>query len=257
MQSVWRLDAYTAAIGESSANGRILARQVAGIGARFLAGFVDFIVQCIMAALFALAVYWRHPQLIAPGDRLWFFTSALLEWHILYFVLFESFTAGRSPGKSLVGLTVVDARTGSRARPLQLVIRNVMRLVDILPVHYIAAAISMAAGPARQRIGDRLCSTCVIYVRSLVEQLHSAGVPDSNYSTSDDGYLLEAFVRRFSKLHENVRPFLAREVARYFQKKYPATEAGLMRLYDEEKYGDYLDRLYRQESALGSASANV
>ncbi|MGI8905276.1 MAG: RDD family protein [Candidatus Sumerlaeaceae bacterium] len=249
---VWQLDAYTVALGESAPDGRILARQIAGIGARLLAGTIDCIVQSIFATLAVAAVYWSHPEFVRPQERMWLFIAAVVEWHVLYFMLFEAFTSGRTPGKSIVGLQVVDARTGGRASSLQLLGRNLFRAIDLLPVHYLAAALSMAMGPARQRLGDRIGSTCVIYVRSLVEQLHAANVPASNFSTSDDGYLLQAFVQRLPGIHENMRPFLARETARYFQKKYPAAEPGLVRLYEEEQYDQYLQRLCREETAAAA-----
>ena len=251
-ERIWQLDEYTTALGEAAPDGRILARQVAGPGARFLAGLIDFAIQCVMAAVLAAAVYWKHPHLVAPQDRLWFFGSAMIEWHILYFMLFEAFTWGRTPGKNAMGIGVVDVRSGGRATSLQLLGRNLLRAVDILPFHYLAGAISMMNSPARQRLGDRLCATAVIYRRSLVEQLEAAGVPESNYSTSDDGYLLEAFVKRAGALHDSNRPFLTREVARYFQRKYPAAEPGLKRLYEEEQYGDYLQRLCKEESDAAS-----
>lgn len=247
-QDIWQLDEYTIVWGQSSPDGRILARQVAGLGARFLAAMVDFALQSAFAAAVGLFVYLKHPHLVAPHERAWFFTAAVLEWHILYFLLFEAFTWGRTPGKALLGIAVVDLRTGDRAKWFQLLGRNLTRALDILPIHYLAGAISIASSSKRQRLGDRLCSTIVVYVRSFVEQLEAAGVPASNYSTSEDGYLLQAFVRRASSLHPNVRPFLAREVARYFHRKYPNEDAALTRLYDEELYAAYLERRCDQES---------
>jgi uncharacterized RDD family membrane protein YckC len=247
-QGFWHLDEYTLVCGTASPGGRIMARQVAGIGARFLAGSVDFLIQCTLAAAVALVVYLKHPGLVAPQDRPWFFATAMLEWHVLYFVLFEAFTSGRTPGKVLVGIGVIDSRTGARPRPLQLLGRNLLRIIDILPLHYLAAAVFIATSPRRQRLGDRVFSTTVIYTASLVEQLDRAGVPESIYSTSEDGYLLQAFLRRSPALQESGRPFLTREVARFFQKKYAPTDAGLIRLYEQEEYAAYLQRLCDQET---------
>jgi uncharacterized RDD family membrane protein YckC len=247
-QGFWHLDDFTLVCGTAAPDGRIMARQVAGIGARFLAGTVDFLLQCVLATGLAAVVYLKHPGLVSPSDRAWFLISAMFEWHILYYVLFEAFTFGRTPGKVLVGVEVIDSRSGGRARPLQLLGRNLLRIVDFLPIHYLIAAVCIATSPRRQRIGDRLCSTAVIYSRSLVEQLQRAGVPESNYSTSDDGYLLQAFLQRAASLHETGRPFLTREIARYFHKKNAPADAALTRLYEQEDYAAYLQRLCDHET---------
>jgi len=80
---------------------------------------------------------------------------------ILYFVFWESVTDGRSPGKSMLRLRVV----GPDGAPLDFrssLIRNVLRLVDILPSAYVVGLIASVLSSKGQRLGDHAAGTFVI-----------------------------------------------------------------------------------------------
>jgi len=51
---------------------------------------------------------------------------------------------GQTVGKRLMGLRVVDA-SGLRLEPAQVVVRNLMRLVDMLPILYLTGGISVCS----------------------------------------------------------------------------------------------------------------
>ena len=108
---------------------------LAGIGSRFIAATIDFTIQGL--TLFAVALLLG----IVGGDgdeggiRVAVFTIAFFLIFFGYDVLFEVRSRGRTPGKRWTGLRVV--RTGGQ--PVTFVpssVRNVMRLIDILPVSY-------------------------------------------------------------------------------------------------------------------------
>ncbi|WP_227134695.1 RDD family protein [Halorubellus salinus] len=75
---------------------------------------------------------------------------ALLEWW-----------AGRTIGKALVAIRVVteDGTTPSAGASLA---RNVVRLVDWLPLFYVVGIATMAFSSDSQRLGDRLAGTTVV-----------------------------------------------------------------------------------------------
>ena len=79
---------------------------------------------------------------------------------ILYCCVAEG-AFGRTLGKRLMGLEV-RSESGSRISWRASVIRNVLRVVDQLPVLYLLGLLLILAGPRRQRLGDRLARTIVV-----------------------------------------------------------------------------------------------
>jgi uncharacterized RDD family membrane protein YckC len=78
-----------------------------------------------------------------------------------YFIFWEMVTNGRSPGKMLAGLRVVR-RDGMPIDLKSSVLRNVLRIVDILPENYVVGLISMLLSPSGERLGDHVAGTIVI-----------------------------------------------------------------------------------------------
>ena len=79
----------------------------------------------------------------------------------LYFTFWELVTGGRSPGKVLLGLRVV----GAGGAPLDFrssLIRNLLRIVDVLPSSYLLGLISIVLSSGGQRLGDHAADTFVI-----------------------------------------------------------------------------------------------
>ena len=78
-----------------------------------------------------------------------------------YFLFFETLLRGRTPGKMLTRLRVVsiDGRViGWR----QSLLRNLLRMVDSLPMGHLVAIVAMLASPRVQRLGDLVAGTVVI-----------------------------------------------------------------------------------------------
>lgn len=79
---------------------------------------------------------------------------------IAYHALFEWWT-GRTIGKALVRIRVVS-EDGSTPSIGASVARNVLRLVDWLPVFYVVGLATMALSTNSRRLGDRLAGTVVV-----------------------------------------------------------------------------------------------
>ncbi len=83
----------------------------------------------------------------------------LVEWG--YFVFWEMVTGGRSIGKAVVGLRVV--RDGGF--PLSFresLVRNLLRMADILPGMYAVGLVSMVMSKEGKRLGDLAAGTIVV-----------------------------------------------------------------------------------------------
>lgn len=89
----------------------------------------------------------------------WANLAALIAFTSLFEALF-----GRTPGKHLAGLRVRSA-LGGRATFLQALLRNVLRVIDMLPVAIgfpgLIGAIATLLNKRRQRLGDMISATIV------------------------------------------------------------------------------------------------
>ena len=129
----------------------------AGLGRRGLALLVDSLCAMTLASAIALVVARVVPDSVAGAVNITLGFAVVSGWH----VLFELRQAGRTPGKQVLGLRVVDA-AGLPLTPAQSVVRNVARALDGLPLFYGVGAAAAALDPWRRRIGDRLADTLVI-----------------------------------------------------------------------------------------------
>ncbi|MCY1396762.1 RDD family protein [compost metagenome] len=84
----------------------------------------------------------------------------VLNWW--YMVLFEVFNQGRSPGKHMMGLRVVQD-DGTPVGWSSSLIRNLLRFVDMLPLGYCLGALSCLQHPTFKRLGDLAAGTLVTY----------------------------------------------------------------------------------------------
>ncbi len=156
------------ATGESVA----FAYELAGLGSRFFAVFLDFSLQlAVAAAAIALAV-WLVPGSVshgktAPAGKL--AASLLVALAVIaafllffgYFIIFEWLWQGRTPGKRLVGIRVV--RDGGF--PLDFtssVIRNVVRILEFSLGFYAVSAVIVLLSPRNRRLGDMAAGTLVV-----------------------------------------------------------------------------------------------
>ncbi len=239
--AITRLDHFTSVVSIPLEGGTgYRSYQLAGSGARVLAGLVDFLIQSASFALMAWVALSNRPDLFPRASWPWAGPVAFIEWHIIYLMLFESFTRGTTPGKRLCRLQVVMA-DGERPRPVALVVRNVARVIDLLAGFYAAAFTLISTLGARQRIGDRIAKTLVIYSEPLARQLYDAEVPESIYSTSEDGYLLESWVDRERRFDADSRIASGTDLAAYLHTKYDPESKEL------PDPATYLRQLYQAE----------
>lgn len=80
----------------------------------------------------------------------------------LYPVLFEALDNGRTPGKRALGLRVIAAN-GAPVGWLAAFTRNLLRVVDMLPVLYATGLVTSLADPWGRRLGDMVAGTLVVH----------------------------------------------------------------------------------------------
>ena len=78
-----------------------------------------------------------------------------------YFMLFEILWSGQTPGKRLVGVRVIR-ENGYPIRPIDAVIRNLVRIVDWLPFTYGVGVLTMLLNKRSKRLGDFASGTIVV-----------------------------------------------------------------------------------------------
>lgn len=96
------------------------------------------------------------------GDQRWWTLGWLL--YCIGFVFLEVRT-GQTIGKRVLGLSVVDQSTGNRPSVSQSIVRLVFFLIGSFGL-YIPTAIIIASSPLKQRTGDAVAKTRVIYKRT-------------------------------------------------------------------------------------------
>jgi uncharacterized RDD family membrane protein YckC len=136
--------------------GALLPLTPAGFGVRILAQLLDLMIRfCITAVLFILLAL-----LGGMGVGIALILTFLLEW--FYPVFFEVSRQGRTPGKKWMGIRVVnDDGTPITFGPSLL--RNLLRVVDFLPMLYLTGIIASLCNRQFKRLGDLAAGSMVIY----------------------------------------------------------------------------------------------
>jgi uncharacterized RDD family membrane protein YckC len=137
-----------------SVTGVDVALAVAGPGARAFAFVLDFSFRTILAIAWyvvAAALYNHHLSIARPlePDGVWFalVVGPPLAIFLLYHIVLEVLTSGRTPGKRLAALRIV-ARDGATPSVGALLVRNVFRVIDSLPVVYGVGLVTSITGAA-------------------------------------------------------------------------------------------------------------
>jgi uncharacterized RDD family membrane protein YckC len=139
---------------------------LAGIGSRFIALLVDYLIW----GLSFLVLGWIF-NFILPGmlafSRLsaqWAVAARILLGFLLYwgyFTLFEAFWNGRTPGKWVAKIRVIQ-RSGRAIGLFESMARNLIRVVDQIPFFYAVGVVTMFVTKQHQRLGDLAAGTLVV-----------------------------------------------------------------------------------------------
>ena len=147
---------------------------LAGAGSRFIAGAIDLALQLLLLGLSALATL----ALIGGGVGVALFAMAAFAALYLYDILFEVLASGRTPGKRVTHLRVVRDEGAPVDLPAS-AIRNLLRLIDLLPAAYLLGLLSILVTERNQRLGDLAAGTLVIRdAASVASERAGFALPD-------------------------------------------------------------------------------
>jgi len=139
---------------------------LAGIGSRFIALLVDYLIWgagfVVLAALLLLIL----PAILTFSrvTATWAWAIFLLLFFVLnwgYFTLFEALWNGRTPGKRVARIRVIQ-RSGRAIGLFESMARNLVRYIDQLPGFYAVGVITMFVTRQHQRLGDLAAGTLVV-----------------------------------------------------------------------------------------------
>ena len=133
---------------------------LAGLGSRFAATLLDLTIQ--IGAIIALGMA------LGLGSNSGYVVGAyfVLVFLVLfaYDIVFETWNSGRTIGKLAAGIRVVRSG-GQPVNFMTSTVRNLIRIVDFLPLFYTVGMISVIVTPRNQRLGDLAAGTYVIRER--------------------------------------------------------------------------------------------
>jgi uncharacterized RDD family membrane protein YckC len=237
--------------------GVVFSYELATPAARALAWAVDFaaiatagyLLGKVSEAFGAVSRDWASALSVA----LYFFLS------LAYGMVLEWRWRGQTIGKRLFGLRVIDAQ-GLRLQFSQIAIRNLLRLVDMLPLPYLVGGIAALATQKCQRLGDLAANTVVAHesrqqqpdleqiapakYNSLAAYPHLAARLRAAANPEAVGMAVRAAAQR-DGYEPQARVELFRELAGYFRELAPFPDAAVEGLTDEQYVRSVLRVIYR------------
>src|SRR6188474_1404040 len=139
--------------------GVVFSQLLAGPLTRFVAWLVDFAAVLAFQILIGMILGMLG---LLVGEFI--FALQLLLLFVLnfgYTIALEWRWRGQTLGKRMMRLRVVDAQ-GLRLKFNQIVIRNLLRAVDMLPVFYLVGGTAFILNRRAQRLGDFAANTVVV-----------------------------------------------------------------------------------------------
>ena len=139
---------------------------LAGIGSRFIAVLIDSLIWVAGLIVLFLLLWILEPALAAFSTLSYQWTIAIstlvlfgLNWG--YFTLFEALWNGRTPGKRVARIRVIQ-QSGRAIGIFESMARNFIRYIDLVPGCYAVGVIAMFATRRHQRLGDLAAGTLVV-----------------------------------------------------------------------------------------------
>jgi uncharacterized RDD family membrane protein YckC len=233
---------------------------VAGLFTRFLAWTVDG--AAVMAASSLITTCTAFLAIISPD-----FANALSV--ILYAIISVGYGIytewrwrGQSWGKRLLRLRVIDA-SGLKLQLSQIVIRNLLRPVDLLPACYLLGGCFAFWNRRGQRLGDLAANTIVVAI-PVAFTINTQLIKEAKYNSFRDYPHLESRLRQRVKPVETAiavdailrrdeitpadRVELFKNIATHFRTLVPFEEKLDDMITDEQFVRNVVASIYRQNS---------
>lgn len=177
-----------------------------------------------------------------------------------YSMVLEWYWKGETVGKRLFKLRVVD-RQGLRLRFSQIFVRNLLRVVDCLPLLYLVGGIVSFFSPLSQRLGDMVANTVVVVhapsrtrpdltvlgdqqYNSLRHHPHVVARLRQRISPQEAEIGLQALLRR-DAIEDQARLALFAQLAAYYQAKIAIPDEALVGVSPEQLVRNIIEVVYR------------
>ena len=205
----------------ASVTGVDLELKLAGPGARSYAFIVDWHIRLLIAlawlvvGMLAVAGAFR---MLAPGEEgfaafMYVVVLPSAAIYLLYHPVLEVLMRGQTPGKRIAGVRIVASRHGGAPGVGALLIRNIFRLLDSLPLAYAIGLATTLVTKHGVRIGDIAAGTVLIYdepqSRELFDEL---GAPAVQRLGLEQALVARDLLNRWSELGAAARSRLARQL---------------------------------------------
>lgn len=222
-----------------SADATELVLQVAGIGSRGYAFIIDWHIRLLFAVAWIVGASWLFSLLdgsawpagwfqhLKDGPRWAAYTVFVppLLLFFLYHPVLEIAMSGRTPGKRMAGVRIVG-NDGNSATLGALLIRNVFRLIDVLPGFYIVGLTVALLHPRQLRIGDIAAGTLLVYqerpqeqtLQRLTTRRVESGLTPATFEVLDE------LLARWPQLEGSQRTRLAEQFLRGAGRELPASD---------------------------------
>lgn len=237
--------------------GIAFSQVLAGPVTRFMAWFVDLL--CISVGLSVLGPVLGLLRLFSADMAAAVYVLGYFVLSVGYGISCEWLWRGQTVGKKLFRLRVVDAH-GLRLHFSQIVIRNLLRSVDVLPGLYFVGGLACWLSKRSQRLGDLAANTIVIRspliaapdldqllagkFNSLRHYPHLVARLRQRVSPAEAGVALQALLRR-DEFDRQARLELFDEIAAHFRLKVEFPSEAVDGITDEQYIRNLTDVLFR------------
>ncbi|WP_404456760.1 RDD family protein [Virgibacillus necropolis] len=211
--------------------------QLAGLGSRAAALIIDQLILTVVSVLVIVGMSFVEfdqmsllslPELSSLPIAIAIILIFLINWG--YFFVVEYFSGGRTIGKKMLGIRVIQDN-GHSLTVLSSLIRNLLRIIDSLPASYLVGMTMVFFHPKHKRLGDLVAGTIVVHERkgkrnkkmsSIEKEIEFRGLQASDLSIDEwtlktlgtkEWNLLKTYSNRLLQLPYSERGELTREIA--------------------------------------------
>lgn len=239
---------------------------LAGPVSRFLGWLMDLLI--VLGLNVGLLIALSMLIALEPGMGLALFVLGTFVLWFGYGVALEWLWRGQTVGKRVMRLRVMDEH-GLRLGFYQVLLRNLLRMVDMLPVLYLVGGAACVLTRRAQRLGDLVAGTVVIRSPRLVEPDLSRVLGDkfnsfrqcphlearlrNRVSPGEARIALQAVLRR-DQLAPASRVELFGEIAEHFRTVVQFPQKATEGLSDEQYVRNVVDTIFRGKGGRENAS---
>jgi len=206
-------------ISITSAGGVEVKLDLVALGGRSYAFVMDWHIRILAAlawflfGLFALTGGFtvQDSKAFSSGSSMFYLVLLpSLAIYFLYHPILELAMNGRTPGKRMAGVRIV-AKDGRSASSGAILLRNVFRLIDSLPMFYVLGILVCLLNKQHLRIGDMAAGTVLVYEEQANKKRQNMimGANGSHELSTQQRELIAEMLERWRELEPDKRNDMA------------------------------------------------